>query len=123
MLDIADKASVHSPRYRNTHPQALSYAHFTFYIKHSHFHSSDWVTTTSLLCGGNFDWRYVLLRRSRASLSRILVSAIRGRTPHRVAGCHLRNNVVLRYTHIYMHSVSSNTTRTRTTLSHTSRVQ
>lgn len=56
---IIDKASVHSPRYRNTHPQALSYAHFMFYIEHSRFHSSGWVTTTSLLFGGNFDLRYV----------------------------------------------------------------
>lgn len=120
---IADKAPVHSPRYRNTHPQALSYAHLTFCMEHSHFHSSGWVTTTLLLCGGNFDWRHVLLGRSRASLSRVLVSAIRGRTPHQVAGCHLRNSVATRYTHIYIHNVSSNTSRIRITLSHASRVR
>lgn len=93
-----------------------------FPAKHSRFHSSGGLTTASLLRAGDFGWQYVSLRQSRASLSQILVSAIRARAPHRATGCHLPSNVTSRHVHIYMYRAPYDASRIRITLSHTWKV-
>ena len=74
----------------------------TFWAGHSHSHSSDELTTTSLVDPDSWRDRSASFRACKIHLSRILVSAIRARAPHRVAGCHLQRVAARHNAHIYI---------------------